>query len=42
MDVPLGGEVRDAYDALVIGGGPGGSATAFHLASGGARVLLWV
>jgi menaquinone-9 beta-reductase len=39
-DVPLGGEVRDAYDALVIGGGPGGSATAFHLASGGARVLL--
>ena len=40
MDVPLGGEVRDAYDALVIGGGPGGSATAFHLASGGARVLL--
>jgi geranylgeranyl reductase family protein len=40
MDVPLGGEVRDAYDALVIGGGPGGSATAFHLASGGARALL--
>jgi geranylgeranyl reductase family protein len=40
MDVPLGGEVSDAYDALVIGGGPGGAATAFHLASGGARVLL--
>jgi len=32
--------VSDAYDALVIGGGPGGSATAFHLARGGARVLL--
>jgi geranylgeranyl reductase family protein len=32
--------VSDAYDALVIGGGPGGSATAFHLAKGGARVLL--
>jgi menaquinone-9 beta-reductase len=32
--------VSDAYDALVIGGGPGGSAAAFHLASGGARVLL--
>jgi geranylgeranyl reductase family protein len=32
--------VSDAYDALVIGGGPGGAATAFHLASGGARVLL--
>jgi menaquinone-9 beta-reductase len=32
--------VSDAYDALVIGGGPGGAATAFHLARGGARVLL--
>jgi geranylgeranyl reductase family protein len=32
--------VTDAYDALVIGGGPGGAATAFHLARGGARVLL--
>jgi geranylgeranyl reductase family protein len=32
--------VSDAYDALVIGGGPGGSATAFHLARGGARVCL--
>src|SRR5215217_1471937 len=40
MDVPVGGEVSDAYDALVIGGGPGGSATAFHLARGGARVCL--
>jgi menaquinone-9 beta-reductase len=39
-DVPVGGEVSDAYDALVIGGGPGGSATAFHLARGGARVCL--
>ncbi|HEX2373333.1 MAG TPA: geranylgeranyl reductase family protein [Actinomycetota bacterium] len=32
--------MSDAYDALVIGGGPGGSATAFHLARGGARVCL--
>jgi geranylgeranyl reductase family protein len=32
--------VSDAYDALVIGGGPGGSAAAFHLARGGARVCL--
>jgi geranylgeranyl reductase family protein len=40
MDVPVGGEVSDAYDALVIGGGPGGSAAAFHLAMGGARVCL--
>jgi menaquinone-9 beta-reductase len=32
--------VSDAYDALVIGGGPGGAATAYHLARGGARVLL--
>ena len=32
--------MSDAYDALVIGGGPGGAATAFHLARGGARVLL--
>jgi menaquinone-9 beta-reductase len=32
--------VSDAYDALVVGGGPGGSAAAFHLARGGARVLL--
>jgi menaquinone-9 beta-reductase len=39
-DVPVGGEVSDAYDAVVIGGGPGGSATAFHLARGGARVCL--
>jgi menaquinone-9 beta-reductase len=32
--------LSDRYDALVIGGGPGGSATAYHLARGGARVLL--
>ena len=32
--------MSDRYDALVIGGGPGGSATAYHLARGGARVLL--
>jgi len=32
--------VTEPYDALVIGGGPGGAATAFHLARGGARVLL--
>ncbi|HET9291486.1 MAG TPA: geranylgeranyl reductase family protein [Actinomycetes bacterium] len=32
--------MSDAYDAVVIGGGPGGSATAFHLARGGARVCL--
>jgi geranylgeranyl reductase family protein len=32
--------VSDAYDALVVGGGPGGAATAFHLAGAGARVLL--
>jgi menaquinone-9 beta-reductase len=28
------------YDAVVVGGGPGGSAAAYHLAVGGARVLL--
>jgi menaquinone-9 beta-reductase len=28
------------YDALVVGGGPGGAAAAYHLARGGARVLL--
>jgi menaquinone-9 beta-reductase len=32
--------VSDQYDALVVGGGPGGSAAAYHLARGGARVLL--
>ena len=30
----------DSYDAVVIGAGPAGSATAIHLARGGARVLL--
>lgn len=29
-----------SYDALVVGAGPAGSATAIHLARGGARVLL--
>lgn len=29
-----------AFDAIVVGGGPGGSATAGYLAQGGARVLL--
>src|SRR5579862_764870 len=28
------------FDALVVGGGPAGSTTAWHLADGGARVLL--
>jgi geranylgeranyl reductase family protein len=28
------------YDALVVGGGPGGAATAYHFARAGARVLL--
>jgi geranylgeranyl reductase family protein len=28
------------YDAIVVGAGPGGAATAAHLARGGARVLL--
>jgi geranylgeranyl reductase family protein len=28
------------YDAIVVGGGPGGAATAYHFARGGARVLL--
>ncbi len=32
--------MSDRYDALVVGGGPGGAATAYHLARGGARVLL--
>jgi menaquinone-9 beta-reductase len=32
--------LSDRYDALVVGGGPGGAATAYHLSRGGARVLL--
>ncbi len=32
--------MSDRYDALVVGGGPGGAAAAYHLARGGARVLL--
>ncbi len=32
--------MSDRYDALVVGGGPGGAATAYHLARGGASVLL--
>jgi flavin-dependent dehydrogenase len=31
---------RDVYDALIIGGGPGGSATATYLARAGKRVLV--
>jgi geranylgeranyl reductase family protein len=32
--------VTSQYDALVVGGGPGGAATAYHFARAGARVLL--
>ncbi len=35
-----GALLSDRYDALVVGGGPGGSATAYHFARGGARVLM--
>ena len=30
----------ERFDVLVVGAGPAGSATAIHLARGGARVLL--
>src|SRR5262245_45239038 len=30
----------ERFDAIVVGAGPAGSATAIHLARGGARVLL--
>ena len=30
----------ERYDVLIVGAGPAGSATAIHLARGGARVLL--
>src|SRR5262245_2184739 len=33
-------QMADRYDALVVGGGPGGAAAAYHLATGGARVLM--
>ena len=36
----IGGMSRDVYDALIIGGGPGGSATATYLARAGKRVLV--
>ncbi len=32
--------MANRYDAVVVGAGPGGAATAAHLAHGGARVLL--
>ena len=32
--------MTSGYDAVVVGGGPGGAATAYHLARGGASVLL--
>src|ERR1041385_3880005 len=31
---------REIYDAVIIGGGPGGSATATYLARAGKRVLV--
>jgi flavin-dependent dehydrogenase len=36
----IGGMSREAYDALIIGGGPGGSAAATFLARAGKRVLV--
>jgi geranylgeranyl reductase family protein len=32
--------MADRYDALVVGGGPGGAAAAYHLSTAGASVLL--
>ena len=36
----IGGVSREVYDALIIGGGPGGSAAATFLARAGKRVLV--
>src|SRR4051794_2717449 len=36
----IGRMSRDVYDALIIGGGPGGSAAATYLAMAGKRVLV--
>ncbi|MEO0239513.1 MAG: hypothetical protein ABIM45_06285 [candidate division WOR-3 bacterium] len=33
--------LRQAYDVIVVGGGPAGSSTSFHLADLGKKYLLW-